>query len=97
MTLKKKKGNDFLIEKKTHTHFFFYKYKYIANEAVNCIKQLDRGDQLTGVPREFIIADVYDHYRTYSLIEPYMYTPIKLLEQSCFQLTTNARRQIIEK
>lgn len=58
---------------------------------------MDRANLLVGVPTELIISDVHDHYRTYSLIEPYMFTPIKLLEQSCFQLTMIARRQIIEK
>lgn len=67
-----------------------------ATEAVCYLKQKGFG-HLMGVHIDLITSDVLDHYRTYSLIERLLHSPIKLVEQSCFQLQPETRDLIIEK
>lgn len=54
-------------------------------------------EYLKDVPIDLITSDVLDHYRTYSLIEKLLYTPTKMLEQTCFQLDQETKELFIEK
>ncbi|XP_013116037.2 acidic fibroblast growth factor intracellular-binding protein isoform X2 [Stomoxys calcitrans] len=69
---------------------------FSSTEAVCYLKQKGFG-HLMGVHIDLITSDVLDHYRTYSLIERLLHSPIKLIEQSCFQLEPETRDLIIEK
>lgn len=50
-----------------------------------------------GAHIDLIVSDILDQYRTYSLIERLLFAPIKLSEQSSFQLELQTRTLIIEK
>lgn len=50
-----------------------------------------------GAPLELIASDVLDHYRTYSLLERFLYTPVKLAEQPSFQLEPQSQQLLIDK
>lgn len=50
-----------------------------------------------GAHIDLIVSDILDQYRTYSLIERLLLAPIKLSEQSSFQLELQTRTLIIEK
>lgn len=51
----------------------------------------------TPVSLELIASDVLDHYRTYSLLEKLMYSPVKLNDQPAFQLEPQTKKLLIEK
>lgn len=72
--------------------FFFIK----ASEASFYLKQKCFG-QFMGAHIDLIVSDILDQYRTYSLIERLLFAPIKLSEQSSFQLELQTRTLIIEK
>lgn len=50
-----------------------------------------------GAPLELIASDVLDHYRTYSLLERFLFTPLKLAEQPSFQLEVQSQQLLIDK
>lgn len=50
-----------------------------------------------GAPLELVASDVLDHYRTYSLLERFLFAPTKLFEQPSFQLEPWSQQLLIEK
>ncbi|XP_064623700.1 acidic fibroblast growth factor intracellular-binding protein-like [Lineus longissimus] len=49
------------------------------------------------VTHDVLISDVQDHYRTFSMLERWLHSPPKLIEQMMFQLDPDIRKMLIEK
>ncbi|XP_055858541.1 acidic fibroblast growth factor intracellular-binding protein isoform X3 [Episyrphus balteatus] len=69
---------------------------YSTSEASLYLKQKCFG-QFLSAHIDLIVSDILDQFRTYSLIERLLYAPVKLSEQSSFQLEPKTLRLIIEK
>lgn len=76
--------------------FALFFVAHLATEAVHF--QNTKGvARNMGAPLELIASDVLDHYRTYSLLERFLYTPVKLSEQPSFQLEAQSQQLLIDK
>lgn len=69
---------------------------YSTSEASLYLKQKCFGQIMTA-HIDLIVSDILDQYRTYSLIERLLQAPVKLSEQSSFQLDPKTLGLIIEK
>ncbi|KAH0540271.1 acidic fibroblast growth factor intracellular-binding protein [Cotesia glomerata] len=69
---------------------------YSSSDAVSLLNQ--RGIcQQTNAPIELVASDILDHYRTYSLLERLIHTPMKLAsEQLAFQIEPQTSQMLIE-
>lgn len=68
-----------------------------AAEAVNILQQRGECRQGNITTVELLNSDVLGHYRTYTLLEKLLHTPVKLTnEQLAFQIEPQTSQMLIE-
>jgi len=68
-----------------------------ANETSTILQGRGALESFHGATIDLLLSDVYDHYRTYSMIEKFLQNPPRLSDQLIFQIDAATLKMMIQK